>query len=95
MSWRATAPLTWRGGLTNGFRGAGCAGRFAGVSTEALEIQRRIIRAMSPEQKLRASEALRDAAWQFKAAWLRRLHPDLAEEAVQDAVRDWFRDGAA
>ena len=50
---------------------------------------------MTPEQKLRASEALRNAAWQLKAAWLRQLQPHLTEHAVQDAVRKWFLDGAA
>jgi len=63
------------------------------VSESVLELQRRLIRAMSPEQKLRASEALRDAAWQLKAAWLRSQHPELPESAVQEAVRGWFRDG--
>lgn len=50
---------------------------------------------MSPEAKLRASEALRDAAWALKAAWLRRQHPELDETAVQDAVRRCFRDSTS
>lgn len=65
------------------------------AATAALEIQRRLVRAMTAEQKLRASEALRDAAWQLKAAWIRQQHPQRGEDAVQDAVRQCFRDGAA
>lgn len=65
------------------------------VTIEALEIQRGIIRSMTLEQKLRASEMLRDAAWQLKAAWLRRLHPDMPERDIQNAVRDWFLGGSA
>ena len=65
------------------------------MSTDALEIQRRTIRAMTPEQKLRVSEGLRQTAWQLKAARLRQLHPDLTEDAVQDAVRKWFLDATS
>jgi hypothetical protein len=65
------------------------------MSSPALELQRRLIRAMSPEEKLRASEALRAAAWDLKAAWIRSRHPDWSENTVQDAVRRWFRDAAA
>jgi len=64
------------------------------MSNPALELQRQLIRAMSPEQKVRASEALRAAAWDLKAAWIRSLHPELSEAAVQDAVRRCFRDAA-
>jgi hypothetical protein len=66
-----------------------------GVSSPVLELQQRLIRAMSPEQKIRASEALRRAAWDLKAAWIRSRHPALSEEDVQEAVRRWFRDAAA
>lgn len=65
------------------------------MASPAHELQRRLIRAMSPEQKLRASEALRAAAWELKAAWLRSQHPNWGEDEVQDAVRRWFRDAAA
>jgi hypothetical protein len=62
------------------------------MSTPALELQRRLIRAMSPEQKIRAAEALRRAVWDLKAAWIRSRHPEMPEPDVQDAVRPWFRD---
>ncbi|MGH7713743.1 MAG: hypothetical protein ACREOG_20840 [Gemmatimonadaceae bacterium] len=65
------------------------------VVLPALETQRQLIRAMSPEDKIRASEALREAAWELKAAWIRQQHPGLAESAVQDAVRRWFSAGTA
>jgi hypothetical protein len=65
------------------------------MSSPALELQQRLVRAMSPEEKIRASEALRRAAWALKAAWTRSRHPELPEEAVQDAVRRWFRDTGA
>lgn len=56
----------------------------------ALDLQRRLISRMSPEAKLRASEALRLAAWDLKAGWLRGQHPDWSEREVQDAVRRSF-----
>lgn len=65
------------------------------MSSPALELQQRLVRAMSPEEKIRASEALRRAAWDLKAAWIRSQHPGLPEGDVQDAVRRWFRDAAA
>ncbi len=65
------------------------------MASPALELQRRLIRAMSPEERIRASEALRTAAWALKAAWLHSRHPDWSEDTVQDAVRRWFRDAAA
>jgi hypothetical protein len=62
------------------------------MSTPAHELQRQLVRAMSPEEKIRASESLRAAAWELKAAWIRSRHPELAESEVQDDVRRWFRD---
>ncbi len=58
-------------------------------------VQTQLVRAMTAEQKLRVSQALRDSAWQFKAAWIRSRQPDLTEAEVQEAVRALFRhDGA-
>jgi len=65
------------------------------MSSPALELQRRLLRAMSPEQKIRASEAIRAAAWELKAAWIRSRRPGWSEAQVQDAVRRWFRDATA
>lgn len=50
----------------------------------------RIIRAMTPEQKLRAAQRLYDSAKQLKAAALLAQHPDWTEEQVKAAVRDAF-----
>jgi hypothetical protein len=62
------------------------------MSTSVLERQQELLRAMTPEQKIRASEALYRAAWDLKAAWLRSPYPDLSETQIQDAVRRLFRD---
>lgn len=58
------------------------------------DVQQRLIRSMTAEQKIRASEALRAAAWDLKAAWIRSRHPELSESEVQDVVRRCFRDAA-
>jgi len=65
------------------------------MPSPALDLQRRLIGAMSAEEKIRASEALRAAAWALKAAWMRSQHPELSEVEVQEAVRRWFRDAPA
>ena len=54
-----------------------------------------LVQAMTAEQKLRLSQALRDSAWEFKAAWIRSIQPDLTESAVQEAVRRLFRHAGA
>lgn len=63
--------------------------------SDILAKQQEILRGMSPEDKLRVSQGLRDDAWAFKAAWLRQLHPDWTDAEVQDAVRRLFRDVSA
>jgi hypothetical protein len=50
----------------------------------------RILRAMTPEQKLRAVESLYWTARGLKAAWLRSKHPGWSEGEVQRKVRDIF-----
>ncbi len=50
----------------------------------------RILRAMSPAQKLKAAEALYHAARALKAAALRAQHPERSEEKIRRAVRDIF-----
>jgi len=50
----------------------------------------RILRAMTPQQKLRTMQRLYDTARELKAAWLRTQHPDWGEAAIQRAVRDAF-----
>jgi hypothetical protein len=56
------------------------------MNAEAL----RILRAMSPAQKLKAAERLHQSAWQLKAAALRAAHPDWTDEAIRRAVREAF-----
>jgi hypothetical protein len=51
---------------------------------------RRILRAMTPAQKLRAAERLYWSARQLKAAALRAQHPDWSEEKIQRTVREIF-----
>ena len=50
----------------------------------------RILRAMSPAQKLRAAERLYYSARQLKAAALRAQHPAWSDEAIRQAVREIF-----
>ncbi len=65
------------------------------MPSSAAEIQVQLVRAMTAERKLRLSQALRDSAWEFKAAWIRTSQPELTEPAVQEAVRRLFRDAGA
>ena len=60
------------------------------MTSSVLDVQIERLRSMTPEEKIRASEALRDAAWAFKAAWIRSRRLDLSEAEIQDAVRCWF-----
>lgn len=50
----------------------------------------RILRAMTPEQKLRAIDRLYWTARSLKAAWLRQQHPDWREDEIQREVRAIF-----
>ena len=50
----------------------------------------RILRAMTPDQKLRAAEAIYDFARELTAAILRGVHPTWTEEQIQCAVREWL-----
>ncbi len=52
-----------------------------------------ILRAMTPEQKLRAAEEMYRAALEIKAAALRAQHPDWSEEEVRRKVREIFLNG--
>lgn len=58
-------------------------------------MQDQLLRAMSPERKLLASDALRRTAWQLKAAWLATRHPELDGEAIEARVRRAFLDAGA
>lgn len=50
----------------------------------------RILRAMTPAQKLAAAERLYWSARELKAAALRAQHPEWTEEQVQSTVRKSF-----
>lgn len=45
---------------------------------------------LTPEQKVAAIHALRQTAWDLKAAWIRQCEPELSEEEVQNRVRQNF-----
>jgi hypothetical protein len=51
------------------------------------EQERQILRAMSPEEKLRALGKLCESLRQATAAGMRQLHPDWTEEQIERAVR--------
>lgn len=59
------------------------------------DLQAELVRAMTPDQKLRVSQSLRAIAWDAKAAWIRSNHPALPEPEVQAEVRRLFRDAGA
>lgn len=61
----------------------------------AIALQEELIRSMSVERKLEVSQALREAAWELKAAWIRSMHPELPEPGVQEEVRRLFRNAGA
>ena len=50
----------------------------------------RILRAMTPEQRLRAAEELYDFAREFRSAVLRKEHPDWTPQQVQRTVNEWL-----
>ena len=52
--------------------------------------QLRILRAMTPAQKIRAAERLIESARQLKAAAIHSEHPEWTEEEVWAAVREVF-----
>jgi hypothetical protein len=53
----------------------------------------RILRAMTPEQKLDAAEDMYRAARDIKTAALRQQHPDWSEEEIRRKVREIFLHG--
>lgn len=55
------------------------------------DIQKRIFKKMTPEQKLKAAMRLYWSARRLKAAWLRQQNPDWTEEQVQKQVTEIFR----
>jgi hypothetical protein len=62
---------------------------------QAHEAQNKILREMSPRRRLEVAQELYEAAWQLKAAGLRREHPDWPEEHVLGKLRRVFLTGYA
>ena len=50
----------------------------------------KILKKMSPQQKLEASLNLYHSARKLKAAWLRQTHTDWSEEQIEQAVMEAF-----
>lgn len=50
----------------------------------------RMLRAMTPEQKLRAAESLFDFARELNASLLRLDHPNWTQARIQSAVSEWL-----
>jgi hypothetical protein len=65
------------------------------MDSTARELQLRLVQAMTAEQKLLASQSLRELAWGLKAAWIRSRQPELSEAEVQETVRRLFRNAGA
>jgi hypothetical protein len=51
---------------------------------------REILRAMTPEQKLRTAAQMYWAARELRAVGMRTRHPDWTEEQIQKEVREAF-----
>ena len=54
------------------------------------DVQTRVLRRMTAEQKLRAAMRLYWSARELKAAWIRSRHPNWTKEQVEKAVREIF-----
>lgn len=50
---------------------------------------------MTPAEKLRLSLGLYYSAWDLKAAWLRKKHPDWNEQNVQAEVKKVFANASS
>ncbi|MEI8309147.1 MAG: hypothetical protein WCH98_00165 [Verrucomicrobiota bacterium] len=61
----------------------------------AEELQKELIRKMTPEKRLSTACDLYKTAWEIKKSGLRALHPDWSEEAIQARVRRVFVTGYA
>ena len=52
--------------------------------------QNKILKKMSPQEKLKASLNLYHSARKLKAAWLRQTHAEWSEEEIEQAVKEAF-----
>ena len=69
--------------------------RMSDHQLKAEELQRELIRKMTPAKRLSIAMALYQTAWEIKKSGLRALHPDWTEEAIQARVRRVFVTGYA
>lgn len=58
----------------------------------AIDIQRRALRAMTADQKVRVSQALWEETWEVLAAGVRGRHPEWTPAQVAAGVRELLRD---
>ncbi|MEI6490929.1 MAG: hypothetical protein WCO94_00150 [Verrucomicrobiota bacterium] len=61
----------------------------------AEELQKELIRKMTPAKRLATASDLYKTAWEIKKSGLRALHPDWTEEAIQSRLRRVFVTGYA
>jgi hypothetical protein len=61
----------------------------------AEELQKELIRKMTPGKRLSTALALYETAWEIKKSGLRSLHPDWTEDAIQARTRRIFLTGYA
>jgi len=62
------------------------------LTAEAAAVQRRGLRAMSADEKVRVSQSLWEETWEVLAAGVRGRHPEWTEEQVESRVRELIRD---
>ncbi len=62
---------------------------------DAEDLQRDLIRKMTPAKRLAIAQELYDAAWQIKRSGLRSVHPDWSEEMIEARTRRAFLTGYA
>jgi len=54
------------------------------------DVQREILKKMTPTQKLQLSMRLYYSAWELKSAWLRQLHKDWSDDQIRQEVKRIF-----
>jgi len=54
------------------------------------KLQDKILRQMTPQQKLDLAMSLYYSARELKSAWIRQLHQDWSDQQVAEAVREIF-----
>lgn len=57
---------------------------------ESNDVQNKLLRKMSPQQKLEAAMNLYYSAKELKTAWLRQQHIEWSDQKIEQAVREAF-----